>query len=142
VIKVYQAGPIAGQTDAECKDWRDKLRKEYSHIIEFLDPMKRDFRTIYGIDKEERSEGDHTNEIVDMDIWDINRCDIFMAYCPFPSVGTSMEIYHAHVVAKKPVVLVIPVGVRISPWHRRFSTKIVGTIDDAVAWIKTFVLET
>jgi hypothetical protein len=91
-----------------------------------LDPMRRDYRGI---------EGDHTNEIVDLDLIDVKNSDIILAFCPKPSVGTSMEIIEAHRHLGKVVVTVVPKDAPISPWLRRHSTVIVETVEQGIEWI-------
>lgn len=130
-LTVYLGGPIAGCSDGEASDWRNALKQDKVHFmrgVDFLDPMQRDFRGI---------EGDHTNEIVDLDKRDIRSSDVLLMYAPKPSVGTSMEILYAFEVAETPCVVVVPEGAPCSPWIKRHATKIVKTIDEAMAWIYT-----
>ncbi len=137
-FKVYLGGPIAGCTDSEANDWRDDLTERYAAAnIEFVNPMARDYRG---------EEGDHTNEIVDLDKRDIDRiCDALLFNLPCrsrPYFGSSMEIKHGFDNGL-PIVVAIPEGLPVSPWVRRHATKIVrGTPRDAMIWIvKTFASE-
>lgn len=62
------------------------------------------------------------------------RSDVVLVNYDKPSVGTSMEVYHAwlkHV----PVIVVCREGMVISPWLRYHSTKIVHSFDEASLWI-------
>jgi nucleoside 2-deoxyribosyltransferase len=125
-LKVYLAGPIAGCSDGEANDWRDGLIQNYGSVVDFINPMDRDYRGI---------EGDHTNEIVDLDKRDIQMSDVILAYAPKPTVGTSMEILYAHGY-EIPSVVVIPEGPKVSPWIRRHATKVLRTFTgDAMEWI-------
>ena len=65
-----------------------------------------------------------------MDKEDIDQCQLILAYCPKPSVGTSMEIFYAWQ-KNIPVYIVIPEGVPISPWLRYHSTRIFHTFEEA-----------
>lgn len=117
--KLYLCGPIAGCYDSECKDWRTLVKKSYPFSI---DPMRRDYRG---------REEEYVNEIVQLDKIDVDRCDAVIAYCPKPSVGTSMKILYAWQKNKK-VYTVVPEGAPLSPWLIYHSTKICKTIEEAL----------
>lgn len=142
---VYLAGPINGCTDDEANGWRQgfidrhnyrcwdcqrqsgqfhqaicTVGEGYIRRVEFLDPMRRDYRG-----KEDES----VDEIVELDIKDIDECDVFLAYCWQVSWGTAMEIFYAYN-AGKWVIVVIPEGQRISPWLRYHSHQIFSTLDE------------
>jgi hypothetical protein len=119
---VYLCGPINGCTDAECKDWRSYAK---SHLTNTLDPMRRDYRG---------REAESVNEIVELDKRDVAACDVILANCPKPSVGTSMEIFLAWQMSK---IVVAVAQEPVSPWLRYHSTKIVGTIKEAIDWLET-----
>ena len=121
--KVYLCGPINGCTDEECKDWREAMKVRFPQAI---DPMRRDYRG---------KEAESYREIVELDKIDVERADVVLVNYDKPSVGTSMEVYHAwlkHV----PVIVVCRPETVISPWLRYHSTKIVHSFDDAAAWIE------
>lgn len=139
MLNVYLCGPINACTDEECNSWRDLATKLLTpqptepgaKMFEvpnynMVNPMRRDYRGI---------EGDHTAEIVDLDLVDVRNSHIVIACCPKPSAGTSMEMYEAHRYQGIPVVTVIPEGESVSPWVRRHSTKIVKTVAEACQWI-------
>jgi hypothetical protein len=119
---VYLCGPINGCTDEEAKDWRAAVKKKVKRT---LDPMKRDYRG---------REAECYREIVDLDKVDVEASDVILVNYDKPSVGTSMEIYHAWL-HRIPVVVVARADAVISPWLRYHSTKIVHSFDDAVRWI-------
>lgn len=123
-MTIYLAGPINGCTDAEAMDWR----AEATRLLEgdVLDPMARDYRGAEDLNIEEIVEGDKD---------DIDECTAILAYCPRPSVGTSMEIHYAHT-QRQPVVVVVPAGAPVSPWLRYHATSVVPTVADAVAVIR------
>lgn len=123
--KVYLAGPINGCTDSECNDWRSRA-KDILHQIgyETLDPMDRDYRGV---------EDSSWNSIVEGDKKDIQDCDFILAYCPSPSVGTSMEIFYAWTIGKR-VIAVVPQGKPVSPWLRYHAMWVLGTVEQALEW--------
>lgn len=123
---VYMAGPINGCNDDEANGWRETFdRKMRSIGNTTLDPMVRDYRG---------REDESVKEIVELDIADIDACDVFLAYCWQTSWGTAMEIFYAWRAGKK-VILVVPEGSRISPWLRYHSTDIVTSLDRAAEYI-------
>lgn len=126
-MKVYLAGPINDCTDAECKDWRQQA-KELRHDIAWIDPMRRDYRG---------QEDKNVKAIVEDDKRDIEGCDKILAFCPKPSVGTSMEIIFGKYVKrawpKCSVVVVVPPGSPVSPWLRYHADHLVETVEEGVA---------
>lgn len=122
-LTVYLAGPIADCTDAECKDWRERMKDEMPEV-EFLDPMRRDYRAP-GADQE------FFIEIVEKDKQDILDSDVVFVYHDRPSVGTSMEVLYAFDLGKY-VLTVGCTGKPLSPWIIYHSTKIVDTLDEAI----------
>lgn len=118
---IYLAGPINGCTDAEMNDWRDDLTGRLSdHTIRT--PVARDYRG-----KEDES----VEDIVEGDKADIDASDVIVAYCPRPSVGTSMEVLYAWSAAKA-VLIFAPEGAPVSPWLRYHSDAVLHTADDVV----------
>ena len=122
--KLYLCGPINGCTDSECSDWREEVKQDFPLS---LDPMRRDYR---GADL-----SDLAAEIVAFDKEDIRACDAVLAYCPYPSVGTSMEIFYAHSIGK-PVHLVVPSISKASPWLTHHSVTGDESITEALNSIK------
>lgn len=126
---VYLAGPINGCTDDEANDWREKfidLLADQMDVFGVLDPMRRDYRG---------EEDGSVDEIVDGDKEDIRHCDIFLAYCWQPSWGTAMEMFYAHILGRL-IILIMPDGVKVSPWLRYHADHIVRTLDEAAELIR------
>lgn len=121
-MKVYLAGPINGATDEEANGWRTQAK---ALLPDVLDPMARDYRG-----KEDES----VKDIVEGDKRDIDSSDAVIAYCPKPSVGTSMEVLYCHKPygQSKPCVVVVPPGSPCSPWLRYHATEVVSTVEEAV----------
>ncbi|MFF4478700.1 nucleoside 2-deoxyribosyltransferase [Streptomyces sp. NPDC001520] len=117
---MYLAGPIQGRTDSEAKDWRNVARVLLRGNV--LDPMVRDYRGC---------EGENVRAIVEGDKADIRTCGAVLAYCPHPSVGTSMEIHYAWTL-RIPVVSVVPAG-PVSPWLRYHSIGVFRDLAAAIA---------
>lgn len=127
-MKVYLAGPINGCTDKEAGDWRSTATSILQERgIDVLDPMARDYRGI---------EDENVNLIVKGDKEDIDGCHVLLANCPKPSVGTSMEVFFAHL-RHKTVVVVAPEPV--SPWLRYHATDVFQDLDEALAYINALL---
>ncbi len=97
--RVFLAGPIQGFED----------RQEYRAILasilekagcEVLDPWLRE-RLIYRRDVG----SDKLKMLVEKDLKDIDRCDVFLAYMPILSAGVCMELFYAKRSGKKTVVV-------------------------------------
>jgi len=102
---VYLAGAINKCTDSEAMDWRTRAKELLGKNFGILDPMDRDYR---GVEKTA------WKEIVEKDLEDINRCDIFLVNCQKPSWGTAMEIFYASRERKQ--VIGFGAGEDPSPW--------------------------
>lgn len=124
---LYLAGPINGCTDGEANDWRAQVKERLSDCYEFLDPMRRDYRG-------RELEPGIAAEIVGNDMQDIFSCDVILANCPKPSVGTSMEICLAFEMGK-PIIVVAPHP--MSPWLIRFSTVQCTTLGGGITYART-----
>jgi len=122
-MKVYLCGPINGCSDAECKEWREEMKR---HFPLALDPMARDYRG---------KERESYREIVELDKRDVIASDVVFVNYTKPSVGTSMEIHLAWSLAI-PVVLLCAPEENLSPWLRYHATSIVHSVADAVAKIR------
>ena len=129
---IYLAGPINGRTDEECRDWRTvvagTLRDSVGEIgaVAILDPMRRDYRgreNDPGIDA----------EIVKGDLEDVAACDVFFAFCPKPSAGTSMEILLAAQMQK--LVVVVHPPARPSPWVTYHASALFHELEPALAFV-------
>jgi nucleoside 2-deoxyribosyltransferase len=126
---VYLAGPINGATDAEANDWRTRAKTLLAASGDtFSDPMDRDYRG---------QEDWHTIQIVENDKADIDAADAVIAWCPKPSVGTSMEILYCYE-RNKPCVVVVPSG-PVSPWLRYHATAVRENIEAAHAVLRQSV---
>lgn len=122
-MKIYLCGPINGCNDSECKDWREYVK---SIFPESIDPMRRDYRgkelTLY-------------KEIVELDKDDILHCDVVLANCPYPSVGTSMEIFFAWS-NFIPVCAVVPDVSKVSPWLKYHATEVFESLEAVIKQLK------
>ncbi len=122
-MKIYLCGPIADCTDAECKDWREEVKKLWPD--ECSDPMDRDYRNVKITDKDIR-------DIVEGDKKEIDGCNAIIVYYSKPSVGTSMEILYAWENTKL-VILVNPDFKNVlSPWLMYHNDGIFGNVKEAV----------
>lgn len=120
-MKGYLAGAINGMSDAEANGWRGEA-KALMPEVEWLDPMRRDYRG---------REAENVEDIVRGDLADIAACDVLLVYAVRPSWGTAMEVVYAHQMGKHIVV----VCERPSPWLLYHSTITVRSLADAASHI-------
>ena len=161
--RIYLCGPIAGCSDAEAHDWRDWVKEQvedkwiddkgvntkigdyppnagakfYAGWAECLDPMRRDYRGAGLADKNERGMPDWVvKEIVELDKIDIQESNVLLGDLSSNKkmVGSNMEVIYAWTIGKL-VVLVLPKGAPVSPWHKYHSHKIVNTLQEALDYI-------
>lgn len=121
---LYLCGPINGCTDSEAVDWREYVKTIWSGKT--LDPMRRDYRG---------RENESVNEIVELDKIDIAQSDALIVNYEKPSVGTSMEVFHAFNTGKF-VVVVCKKEAVISPWLRYHSHIITHNFEHGVQSVK------
>lgn len=133
----YLCGPIAGCNDSEAKDWRDWIKSNCNEI-NWLDPLRRDYRAA-GLS--DNNEGGMpwwvVKEIVELDKIDIAQSDVLLANMlpDKTKTGSNMEIIYAWTLGKL-VVIVHDPNKPVSPWHRYHAQKIVGTLEEALEYIK------
>ena len=126
--KIYLSGPIMDEHSGAAREWRESAKMMLGDGFRTLDPMRRKF-----VDRQV----DSANEIVEFDLQDVRDADIILVNYNKPSIGTSMEIFYASHDLGKFVVAFSPFEYRdCSPWMARFCTKILPTLEDAVAYIK------
>ena len=120
--QVYLCGPISGRSDDDCTGWREQIKAALPGRC--LDPMRRDYR---GRELEPGIAG----EIVAGDIEDIDQCYTVLVYFDRPSVGTAMEVFYAHRIGKR-VVVIDKSGKPLSPWLVHHSHVIVASLREAL----------
>lgn len=125
VTTIYLAGPINGCTNEEVHGWRDYLTARLSDF-DILSPVVRDYRG---------KEAENVADIVEGDKRDIDQSDVVIAYCPKPSVGTSMEVFYANQTGTF-VIVWAPHGAPVSPWLRYHSDAVVNIPEEAVLLIR------
>lgn len=126
---IYLCGPIAGCTDGEAMDWRERI-KALLPECEFLDPMRRDYR------RKDTTDPTLAREIVENDLHDIRCSDVVLAFHPRPSTGTDMEIMYASHLHIAEVVVIVPDGAPLSPWIVHHAKAVVKTEIEAVSWLR------
>ena len=125
--KIYLCGPIMDERDGEAREWRSYARGKLGERFMILDPMRRNFKD---------REVDSANEIVDFDLQDVREADIILVNYSKPSIGTAMEVFYASHELGKFVVAFSPFEFKeCNPWMVRFCTKILPSLEDAVAYI-------
>lgn len=126
-MKIYLCGPINGCNDDQATTWREWFKSSVGpFVIDWIDPMKRDYRG---------KEAEDYREIVELDKRDVRGCDVIIVMYTQPSVGTSMEIFFAWTIGI-PVIVIDESKKPISPWLRYHSTAIVNNKHEALAKIK------
>lgn len=126
---IYLCGPIMDESSGVAREWRKIAVKKLERNFIILDPMRRNFKD---------REVDSANEIVEFDLQDIRNADILLVNYSKPSIGTAMEVFYATNNLQKFVVSFSPFDFRnCSPWMVRYCTKILPSLDSAVAYLKT-----
>ncbi|MCH2355594.1 MAG: nucleoside 2-deoxyribosyltransferase domain-containing protein [Pseudomonadales bacterium] len=130
---IYLSGPIMDEHDGTAREWRESATLSLAGDFLLLDPMRRSFR-----DKEI----DSANEIVEFDLQDVRDADIILVNYNKPSIGTSMEVFHASHDLGKFVVAFSPFTFKdSSPWMIKYCTKIVPNLEDACTYLKTHFVQ-
>ena len=125
---IYLSGPIMDEHEGHAREWRDNATKELEKHFLLLDPMRRTFKD---------REVDSANEIVEFDLQDVRDADILLVNYNKPSIGTSMEVFHASFNLGKFIIGFSPFSFKdCSPWMVRFCTKILPSLEEAIAYIK------
>lgn len=126
---IYLCGPIMDEHAGRAREWRVAARQKLGRSFELLDPMRRNFKD---------REVDSANEIVEFDLQDIRHADIILVNYTKPSIGTAMEVFYASHNLGKFVVAFSPFSFKdSSPWMVRYCTKILPSLEAAVAYIRT-----
>ena len=124
-MKVYLSGPIFGCSDERAKGWRDRA-KAMRPEIEWLDPMRRDFRL--GVTP--------ASEIIKCDLEDIRSCDALLVNASRPGWGTAMELAYAREMqwlTSRPIrVVAFSTRRPCSPWLEGHVDLICSSLEDAV----------
>lgn len=123
---LYLCGPINGRTTEDATGWREIVKELW--VGETLDPMRRDYRG-------RELEPGIAREIVEGDLVDINNSDALIVFFDKPSVGTSMEIFHAKFNRDIPVVVVNATDKPLSPWLVYFSNAQVQSVKEALDFL-------
>lgn len=122
-MRVYLAGAINGQSDAQCKPWREAAAQILADLgHEGVDPMRRDYRG---------KELDNVTPLVLADLEDIRSCDAVLVRCGVPSWGTAMEIHFAH--SRRKVIAGFALPPTPSPWLLFHLDEKAVTLDEAIA---------
>ncbi len=126
---VYLCGPIMEEHAGHAREWRKIVSKKLGKNFRLLDPMRRNFKD---------REVDSANEIVEFDLQDIRAADILLVNYNKASIGTAMEVFYASNNLGKFVVAFAPFEFRnCSPWMVRYCTKILPSLESALAYLRT-----
>ncbi len=125
--KIYLCGPIMDEHEGTAREWRQTAHEGLGRRFVMLDPMRRNFKD---------REVDSANEIVEFDLQDVRDADIILVNYNKPSIGTAMEVFYASHELGKFVVGFSPFEFKeCNPWMVKFCTKILPTLEDAIAYI-------
>jgi nucleoside 2-deoxyribosyltransferase len=126
---IYLCGPIMEAHAGAAREWRRVAVKKLGKQFRLLDPMRRNFKD---------REVDSANEIVEFDLQDIRSADILLVNYNKASIGTAMEVFYASNNLGKFVVAFAPFEFKeCSPWMVRYCTKILPSLEAAIAYIRT-----
>ena len=126
---IYLCGPIMEEHGGVSREWRKLAIRKLGKQFRFLDPMRRNFKD---------REVDSANEIVEFDLQDIRNADLLLVNYNKASIGTAMEVFYAANDLGKFVVAFSPFEFKnCSPWMVRYCTKILPSLEIALAYIKT-----
>lgn len=109
--------------EGDARQWREIAKRLLGDRFILLDPMRRNFKD---------REVDSANEIVRFDLQDVEDADLLIVNYNKPSIGTSMEIFHASHNLGKFIIAFSPFEfVECSPWMVKYCTKILPTLESA-----------
>jgi nucleoside 2-deoxyribosyltransferase len=132
-LTVYLSGPIMDEHLGEAREWREMAKEMLARHFRLLDPMRRKF-----VDRQV----DSANEIVEFDLQDVRDADILLVNYNKPSIGTSMEVFHAGHNLSKFVIAFSPFEYKdCSPWMVRYSTKILPSLESACEYLVTHFID-
>ena len=119
---------VADEHADRARTWRDQARQGLGRDFVLLDPLRRNFKD---------REVDSANEIVEFDLQDVREADIVIVNYSKTSIGTAMEVFYAAHDLGKFVVAFSPFDFKdCSPWMVRYCTKILPSLDEAIAYIR------
>lgn len=137
---IYLAGPIAGCTEKQAKDWRDYVIQNLPENITGISPLRCEpaingrYEQVYEKDKLFGTE----SAISAKNWFDTSRCDLILVYLTKDilgnkwSFGTILEIGWA-IAMRKPIILVSDLSdLRNHPLVKRNVDWILDDLDDAV----------
>ena len=134
---VYLAGPIAGCTEGEAKDWRAKVNAKLAdHNIMGISPLRcepatdgrYDISTVQGGDKRFGT----AQAIGSKNEFDARTCDMILVYLPSKSVGTIIELGWGKALNKPVIVVTTDPYLSQHPVIQHCSSWSLCNLDDAV----------
>lgn len=146
---IYLGGTFSNQEIGKLIDRRKDIKNNIffscGSDIKILDPLRDKFicNSSKLTDKMEKNyeENFTCNEIVHRDIRDINNSDILLMDLIEPSIGSSMEIMYASFYNKIIIVVTTNPLIRLHPWINSLSTKIFENMDDAIDYIRNYLMD-
>lgn len=145
---IYLAGPIAGCTHGEANDWRTDVSRRLPEGVVGISPLRCEplITEKYELVYEDLLFGT-AKAISSKNIYDLNTCDMVLAYLPQaleekrPSIGTLMECGGA-VWTGKPLILVTDNNyVRNHPLFAYGANWVLDNFDDAIEVITGLLVD-
>jgi len=132
---VYLAGPMAGLTAQDMKEWRDYAKEKLkSADIRVLDPTRRISYHDQIFDDKGLNQN-IANRIFKQDLRDIARCEVLLVDMrDMPGIkgqGTAAEVMFAHTKNKVIIMWVPPIST-LNPFMAAMATEVHKTLEEAV----------
>jgi hypothetical protein len=141
---VYLCGSIGGRTIQDALEWRRQAAKLLAPEFGVVSPL-RDYETPLDpdaarvtIEARETARRFTDAEIVERDLMDIRRSYLVLRHYLGPSEGSPMECAYARMFGVPTVVSGIPDATAASPWLRYHAVRILPSVEEAIAYIKTY----
>lgn len=137
---VYLAGPIAGCTEGEAKDWRQYIDGKFAAGIYGVSPLRCEpcYAERYDMDTQKH---DHRfgsqRAVAGKNEFDVRNCDIVLAYLPAelnerrPSYGTVIEIAWARMLGKQVILVTDDEALRKHPLVDHCANWVLDSLEDA-----------
>jgi hypothetical protein len=141
---IYLCGPIGGQLTRDAVTWREEAAELLAPDFGVLDPLRdltpeaRRSQADSVITARETADTFTAAELVERDLLDIRRSYLVLRHYLGPSEGSPMECVYARLFGVPVVVSGIKHWRDASPWLRYHSVRIVPTVPEAVAYIKSY----
>lgn len=145
MTSVYLAGPIAGCTEMEAKDWRQAAEKYLAYYdIRGISPLRCEPAIDDRYDMKQSNDPKFGTQraIAAKNMFDVRQCTLVLAYLPKfmnarrPSYGTICEIAWAHALSKSVVLVTDDAYLAEHPTVQLCASWILPTLRDGLDTIR------